>query len=289
MTLNHDDLKPLLTAAVADGPGDTDLLAGVRRARRRRRVLVPVASLASAGALAAGAFAVLSIGNAPSAQAQLAAAVDNTSGKSFHVHIVSGRDGEVWDGAFDPARQVGRMSLPDGRIDLYVGGTVYSNDAGRGGQALPAGKQWVSFPRTTAADWSRIGLAYELLKLGPQDPQAVLQQLKSASGVREIGTASGAGWTGHRYSFTVGSGSDSKARAISVTGSLSVDSDGLVRVLDLNVAPTGAARAESTHSVVDFSDFGTPVSVTAPPADQVVGSDQVAPAERSPGSKPSAK
>lgn len=283
MTLDHTDLKPLLTAAASDGPPSTDLLAGVRRARRRRQVLVPVASLASAGALAAGAFAVMTVGNPPSAQAQVAAAVDNTAGRSFHVHILSGSSGAVYDGAFDPARRLGKLSFPDGHTDLYVGETVYSQ---RNSPALPPGKQWISYPRLTAADWNRVGPAYELLKLGPQDPQVVLQELKSARGFRNTGPASGPGWTGQRYSFTVSSGPEYVANVpITVSGSVSVDSNGLVRVLDLNVAPAARSSAESTHSVVDFSDFGAAVSVTAPPADQVVAADKSRPANPSPSTK----
>jgi hypothetical protein len=260
MSLDHDEeIRPLLAAAVSDGPGTADLLAGVVRAQRRRRVLVPAMSLSTAGVLGAAAFTVFTFGGTPSAEAQIAAAVDASTGQSFHVHIVSGSG--VYDGAFDPARRVGRMALPSGGVDLFVGDTEYLSTA-EGKGKLPPGKQWISARRPTQADWDRLGPAVQLLKLGPQDPQLILDQLRSASGVKDLGAASGPGWTGHRYSYTVTSASGPAGKAFSASGTVSVDSHNLVREVVMRTSGGG-------RSVLTFGDYGTPVSVTAPPADQV--------------------
>jgi hypothetical protein len=282
MTLTHDSgdgLRPLLAEAVSDRPAGTDLLAGVRRARRRRRVLVQAGSLATAGALGAAALVVWPLGGTPSAQARLVAAVEHTSGQGFHVHIVSGPTGAVYDGAFDPGRQTGRLVFPGGGQDLYVGDTVYTENTGPKAETLPAGKHWISSPRTTMAEWARMGTAIEVLKLGPQEPQLVLRQLRSATNVRETGPASGPQWTGHRYSFTVAGEADAKRQGLTVTGTVAVDSHDLVRVLDLTVRPQSPANSKgaATHSVIEFSGYGAPVDVAAPPADQVIGVEKVQP------------
>jgi hypothetical protein len=278
MTLAHDpgdDLRPLLAAAASGGPAHTDLLAGVRRTQRRRRVLVPVGSVATAGALGLAAFAVFSVAGPDSAQAKVAAAAEHTSGQSFRVHIVNGGS---YDGAFDPVHQTGRLAFPGGGQNLYVGGTVYVTNVGPKAAPLPAGKHWISSPRLTKADWTKLGTAIEVIKLGPQDPQLVLQQLRSATHVREVGAASGAGWSGRRYSFPVANEADAKTGELSATGSVAVDSHGLARVLDLTVRSEGGKGGQQvTHSVIEFSDYGTPVEVSAPPADQVISSDQVLP------------
>jgi hypothetical protein len=289
MTLTHDpgdDLRPLLATAISDRPAATDLLAGVRRARRARRVVVRTASLATAGALGAGALAVWSAGAPASAQAQLVAAVENTSGQGFHVHTVSKDSAGVKDsgglleGAFDLATHTGRLATSGGGQNLFVGDTVYTENVGAKALKLAAGKHWISSPRMTEAELAQMGTAIEVLKFGAQDPQLVLQQLRSATNVRETGPASGAGWTGRRYSFSVEDKADAKGGSLSVTGTVAIDSQDLVRVLDLTVLTKrsegpAAPKGDESNVVIEFSDYGATVDVTAPPADQVVSLSEV--------------
>jgi hypothetical protein len=273
MTLTDDpgqDLRPLLAAAVADGPGPTDLLSGVRRAQRRRRVLVP----AVAGGVAAAAVAAfVSVGGAPSAQATVTAAAAHTGGQSFRVHITE-RD-RTYDGAFDPAHRTGRLASQAGE-DRYLGDTVYTRNAWHGKVALPAGKSWISAPRMSAGDLGRIGTAIEVIKLGSQDPQFVLQRLRSATRVRETGAASGNGWTGHRYSFSISDRRDAKGGVLTASGTVTVDSHGLVRVLSLQTGE-GGQKDGRTNAVIEFGDYGVRVDVTPPPAAQVVAVDRLTP------------
>jgi hypothetical protein len=280
MTVTHDpgdDLRPLLATAVSDGPASTDLLAGVRRAQRGRRVLVRVGSLATAGALATAALAVWTVGNAPSAQAQLVAAVEQSSEQGFHVHGVSKAAGREFDGVFDPATKTGRITAPGGVQQLFVAGTIYTEHAGPDAKPLPAGKRWVSAPMMTDAEWAQLGTTVEVLKRSTLDPQLVLRQLRSATNVQETGPASGAGWTGNRYSFTIADTKDAKGGRLSITGTVAVDSEELVRVLDLNVRSDGPAGqgGDVNNVVLEFSDYGTTVDVTAPPAEQVISTDQL--------------
>lgn len=266
MTFTDHDLRPLLATAVADEPGTTDLLSGVRRAQRRRRVLVPTASVATAGALAIAAVASLGVGGAPSAQATVTAAAAHTAGQSFRVRIVSGQG--TYNGAFDPARRTGRLTFPGGGEDLYVGDTVYMRNTGPKASPLPPGKHWISALRMSNAQMAKIGAAIEVVKLGAQDPQFVLQQLRSATHVRDAGSTSGSGWTGHRYSFTVTNAPDAKGSAMTASGTVAVDSQGLVRALDI----TAEGQGRGVHSVMEFSDYGLKVDVMSPPADQVAWS-----------------
>jgi hypothetical protein len=264
--MTHDtgaDLRPLLAAAVADAPPDTDLLSGVRRTRRRR-ALVPLASVTAAGALCG--VAVLTVGGTPSAQATVTAAAERSAGTSFRVHLTSERG--VGDGVFDPAHRLGRLTYPGGE-HRYVGDTVYTRTTGPKAVPLPQGKHWVAEPRLDAADVAQMGPALEVIKLGPQDPAYVLGRLRSATHVRDAGTASGPGWTGHRYAFTLRGGGTVKGPVLTESGTVAVDSRGLVRVLDLAVR-AGDGPGRPVHSVVEFGDYGVRVDVAAPPAREVI-------------------
>jgi streptogramin lyase len=95
----------------------------VRRAQRRRRVLVPAAATAVA---AAAVVTIVSVGSAPSAQATVSAAAAHTGGQSFRVHITE--QGRTYDGAFDPAHRTGQLASPVGE-DRYIGDTVSTGSA----------------------------------------------------------------------------------------------------------------------------------------------------------------
>ena len=98
--------------------------------------------------------------------------------------------------------------------------------------------------------------------------------LESASTVRRTGSVSGPGWTGTGYAFSVrlafGSGSGGEP-TVAAAGTVDVDQQGRVR--DLTVTYTVPANPPATAGRVSaqmtFSDFGAPVSVTAPPAGEV--------------------
>jgi hypothetical protein len=228
-----------------------DMPSGGWRALRRRRVLLSAG--AAAGMLAA-TVAVVTVGGAPSAHAKVTAAAAHSAGKSFHVHI-SAQSESVLDGAFDPARRVGRVSYSGGEI-LYLGDTTYMRSTGPEHLPLPPGKRWLSAPGPIEASIEAF------------NPQYGLDRLRSVTNVREAGAASGPGWTGRRYSFT----DPGEGNAGSL---LAVDSHGLVRVLEFNFnEPHGGGPG---HVVEEFGDYGARVDVTAPPADEVIASDKLQP------------
>ena len=79
-------------------------------------------------------------------------------------------------------------------------------------------------------------------------------------------TASGPGWTGTKYGFSV----TAPKNIAGARGTIDVDSQGQVR--RMLVTLTYAVGAEVHFTCVEdvsYSDFGAPVKVTAPPASQV--------------------
>ncbi len=274
--MTEDEIRPLLHAASCDIPPGVDLLARVRPARRARRVLVPV--LASAGTAAAAGAVVLtavSVGGAPSAQAQVAAAIQQTAQQSFKVHIVQDSGG-TYEGASDPSRQVGWSKLVNDSLEWrYIGQTSYARRPG-----LPDGKLWLAEPRPTAAELAKLSAQVLLIKVAPDDPQVALERLREAKSFKASGTASGAGWTGKRYTFSIPASSDDKGGFGATTGSIAVDDQGRIRQVTFTMGgrlaspkpgngPAKGDQSTGLKEVMEFSDFGVPVNVTAPPADQV--------------------
>ena len=83
---------------------------------------------------------------------------------------------------------------------------------------------------------------------------------------------SGPGWTGTRYAFSVSIAfgpAGSGLPAVTATGTVDVDQQGRVRQLDAayTLPPIASAPTERVTVEMTFGDFGAPVSVTAPPAD----------------------
>lgn len=106
-----------------------------------------------------------------------------------------------------------------------------------------------------------------ILGIGQSSPQDLLTLLESASQVREVGPASGPGWTGSAYTFTATTTLGGPLRiVVSTSGRVDVDQQGRVRQLDATQTLGKTVRkAELT-----FGDFGIPVSVSAPPASETV-------------------
>lgn len=77
------------------------------------------------------------------------------------------------------------------------------------------------------------------------------------------GPASGPGWTGTRYAF-----SGSPGAGIELSGTVNVDQQGQARALVLTIRLASAINVFVMTQDLTFSDFGAPVTVTPPPADQ---------------------
>jgi hypothetical protein len=243
--MNEKELRALLVKATEDRPAGIDLMPMLPK-RGPARVLVPIASLAAAALL--GVLVLVLPSSQSSAQAQVAAAVENTGQESYRLHCVSGA--KTFDGAFDPVQRVGVITrLGDGAETRFVGDLMYNREPGEA--------KWMVSPRVDE-ELKSAPAVVGLVKLAPLDPQAALRRLRSATDIRESGSASGQGWTGRRFTFSLG-----EPDAKDLTGSVDVDDQGRVRRLEFVFGDTGH------RNVMDFNDFGAPVTVTAPPADQV--------------------
>jgi hypothetical protein len=181
-------------------------------------------------------------------------------------------------GEFDPVHRVGEQSDNLGAQIRYVGAYMYvfvTDDLRAAfhvmkGTPIPDWASWERFPSSLGAGASTAGLAmlarFPVL-LGKVDPQDLLALLKSATQVREVGPASGPGWTGTAYAFSAATrlSGEPLHLAVSSSGTVDVDQQGRVRRLD------AVESFDETVSKVQitFGDFGLPVSVSAPPASQV--------------------
>jgi hypothetical protein len=252
------------------GMTGAELLRRVRRQttrRRRARALVPAGAVAALGGAAALAVTLTAtVASAPSAFAAVSAAAAKTSAESFRVtmHGTSNELGPTshWEitGEFDPSRGVGEEAVNSGKITvIYVGKHIYQNV-----EKIPgAGKPWneaTIWPMTPA----EIATSPQFGGQEAADPGALLSLLKSAGTVTDEGPASGPGWTGTKYGFTVAAPKDIQV----ATGTVDVDGNGQVRRLQETLTVDRGRHFTFTEDVT-FSGFNLPVTVTVPPASQV--------------------
>lgn len=281
----------LVAAASPHGPASpaNDVVGRVRKRaarERRRRVLVPAGATALAAAVAGGVTAgvVTAGGGTASASALQAvtAALVKTSAQSFTFtasasrHPVDSR-GSV-TGEFDPVRGIGKEQVRSrgGQWQVrLMGGRAYSTTA-TFPDNLTHGKPWVETPWnqhfTGIANFPARLRVTEFFADVPNNPADLLALVKSATAVHVAGPASGPGWTGTKYSFTL-SERDPNEAPEQANGTLSVDSAGRVRQLaisgtELAFGPKGKETLHFTQTQT-FGGFGIPVRVTAPPASQV--------------------
>jgi hypothetical protein len=126
-----------------------------------------------------------------------------------------------------------------------------------------ASKPWAEFPPEPALTGNALDVAANSPGGTPADPITLLGLLKSGGKVTDEGPASGSGWTGTKYGFTV------TVNKLTTAGYLDVDGQGRVRRLVADLTAGKTRKWIMSTEDVTFSDFGVPVSVTAPPASQV--------------------
>jgi hypothetical protein len=287
--------RRLLAVAAEDVPAGIDLLRGVRSRRRKRAVrLRAVVAAGAAGIVAAAAAVTLSAVQAPSAYAQVIQAAARTAAASYRVraveHIV--RDGglpsQPWStasGQFDPADGLGELTTNLGAQIRYAGGYTYELVTGTvragaraQGTPIPAWASWERLPIRLGASpegnptapfpvrVTRAGLALLRVSsafLGQAGPQDLLVLLRSAAHVRVAGPASGPGWTGAAYTFSAATSlTEPVPEPVSISGTVDVDQQGLVRQLDAVESFDQTVRKIKTT----FGDFGLTVSVSPPSA-----------------------
>jgi hypothetical protein len=178
-----------------------------------------------------------------------------------------------------------------------LGQTLYTRLPSAAASGLPGSKPWVSI-NLSALLQHATGSSLSQLEAGQQDdPASILAYLKqaSANGLHRAGTASIRGVQTTKYTATIdlnkvaaaeggklGSVTRSQIKTLGTSTypmSVWVDAKGLVRQLSaqLSASPTtpsmpGSGSSSSVHvnvgATIQFYDFGTPVSVSAPPASQ---------------------
>jgi hypothetical protein len=286
-----EDVRTMMVAGSSDLPPGIDLLRGVRERQapaRRGHARYRMRALVSAGAVAAvGGGALLAttltatVAVAPSAFAAVTAAAAKTSAQTFQVtmYIVTNpppvaRSGRAQaarvTGEFDQSRGVGEETVSGlWKFQVrYVGQNTYLDTYPGSEQVIfsanQASKRWAEFPPEPALTGNALDIAGNSPGGTSANPITLLGLLKSAGTVTDEGPASGSGWTGTRYGFTV------TVNKLTTVGHLDVDGQGRVRrlVADLT-AGTGTMKRVMATEDVTFTDFGVPVSVSAPPANQV--------------------
>jgi hypothetical protein len=242
MNDTEDAVRRLFTATTQDIPPGIDLGHDVRARSRTRVVRARVVLSASLAAIGAAATVITIIGE------------------------------------FDPARRVGEETVDGGTQIRYVGSYIYIPVFGAFRRTPP---EWVklhvpsrSSTAVTPGDVASVG---GITGVEPFNPQDLLALLKSADRVREVGPASGPGWHGSAYTFTVTVRTPVQPhQALSLSGTVDVDQQGRVRRLDA----VASVKDTVTKVQMTFGDFGIGVSVSAPPADETV-SPRSAPAVHS--------
>ncbi len=160
-------------------------------------------------------------------------------------------------------------------------------------QALPAGKTWVS------GDLEKLGSEHgvdlgQLGGLDKTDPRDLLDLLRAASGgLDTVGTETLRGVETTHYRTTLDAedivsqiGKDlDDSMAAQITQAIEqsgldeipidvwVDGDSLLRRLDTTIAAQAGGRSSSSTLSLELYDYGKPVDVTPPPAEQVASVD----------------
>jgi hypothetical protein len=178
-----------------------------------------------------------------------------------------------------------------------LGQVVYTRLPSAAASGLPGSKPWVSINLATLLKHAT-GSSLSQLEAGQQDdPASILAYLKqaSANGLHQAGTASIRGVRTTKYTATIdlnkvaaaqggklGSITKSQIKVLGTSMypmSVWVDANGLVRQFSahLSASPTipsvpGSGSSSPVHvdvaATIQFFDFGTPVTVSAPPASQ---------------------
>jgi hypothetical protein len=164
-------------------------------------------------------------------------------------------------GAFDTNTRNGALTL---RIDagpistsvdeILVGNVVYARSPLLAGQ-LPPGKSWIKVQLAQVGSLAGVGQSF--FSQNPADELKRLQFVKSATrvGSERIGT---------RYRAVLDTARFPAAARAASTYDVWVGDDGYVRRVQV-----AAAKPQAVTVTVDLSDFGSKVSASPPPADQV--------------------
>jgi hypothetical protein len=276
--------------------GDTDNAESSTDApeRRQRRVLIGVGVIIVL-ALVGGVLAAV-IGSPPNADAAVISAVDHAIGDKTalvsmneNVNAAGKSISFTGTGAFNfsqSALQVDLGGSVNGQtvdVDgIYLGGVVYENIAGIS-QFAP-GKSWLSLnlsslvKSTSSSSTSGLG----------NDPLAALSELgQQGATVVDLGPSTVDGQSVEGYSVTFSPATIqseiqkaklpswmrtamSTIAVNSTSEKVFINGDSLVQISIATSVNSSTAGTVTESESLDFSDYGTPVTITAPAANQVI-------------------
>jgi hypothetical protein len=281
-----------------DGLGGADPIGSPPR--RRKRSIAIVTSAVAVVALVAGVL-VATIGSTPNADAAVITAINSAMGqKTAHVSVtgtvaVAGQTEQLTGtGGFDFAANAEQMNLNVQTVGQTVGvqvvslgGTIYEQIPGL--SQLASGKDWVSIDVSSLQQNADRSAASQL----GGNPIATLHALaQQGNSVTALGPSVVDGTSVQGYSVTMDpavvkrelSQADlpawmKKAASTVTIGNASQtvyldDAGNLVRLGSTINESAGSAGSIKVQESMDFSDYGAPVSVSSPPADEVIPFNQ---------------
>jgi hypothetical protein len=281
---------PTDPATAGDG-----LLRAVRRRyalRRRNRALVQAGGAAAVAGTAAAVLLSVTVTGAPPALAAVTGALSRAAAGSFRMDLVVTQRNTVpvpgepamssplyITGELDLKRNLGEETLSNGWRTLIVGRKAYTKLLPSQTKAYgTGGRLWMEEPlwqagvlpfRSTGAQ-----LAWDLNSDRPFNPQALIAVLRSTAKVLDEGPASGPGWSGTRYRFSLSHPDGTGGVVDGITCTVDVDSHGQIRSLVQTTVFVASGKPGTPGETIctlafTFSDFGARFSVIPPPASQV--------------------
>ena len=290
---------PAALLSTGVGAGASQAYGGYAGGGSKKKILIgAMAGVLAVAAIGVGAsFVLAGGGNASAAVTKAAATTGKVSTFSFDmsgsVAVIGGAFSITGSGQVDTAAPAVSMdmkmntsgassTLDSSSIsEILVGGTAYIGGTSVSGN-LPAGKSWFSVP---LAALGNSGTASS----SGMSPGAALGLLKAQGAVvtdTGSGSIGGVGVENYHVTMTpdalkkeLNSSSLSSAdkaqvsallKASNVSMDVSVGSDGYVHRLTENFSLTSGGIGMTEHITMTLHDFGKPVNIVAPPADQVV-------------------
>ncbi len=267
---------------------------GGRKHRRLAALGIGAAALVLVGGGLATALILGQSGNASAEEAVATAAAQTLNAQSADVSLsmdmsfMSVHETITGTGAFDYPHHMGTMTmmLPIGGTQhteqaIYDGTTIYVN-VGDLSAGLPSGKEWIS-ENISQIESAAGGVGGGATSFG--DPAAMLQRLQSVGGtVTSLGPTTYAGTPVTEYAATlpasvldgeIGQLPASIQKDMSgvhipdITMDAYITSDNLLKAIHMPMSFSDAGQSVSMDMTMSFSNYGTPVTVTPPPADQV--------------------
>ncbi len=284
------------------GPAHDDtFVGGVEPSQTRRPRKRLVAGLAALVVVAAVAGVLVVVSGGKSAEAAVIDSVNSTLadrtahvGMNVTVHSPSSNVTESGTGGIDFSQNALQLQF---NVDeagqkipltaLYIGGSVYESIAGL--DQLVPGKSWISIDLSSLATSSQSSSAFGT----GSNPTAMLRLLaEQGNTVVPLGPSSIDGTAVQGYSVTLNvqriksqlananlpswmTSALSQVDIESVTNNVYIDGNGLLRRYSVSLTENVTSAGKITlDESLDFSDYGAAVTVSAPPAAQVMTFEQ---------------